>query len=91
MEGRPERIADYFVVVGVGDDSISKFEQFSSDEEVTLPDRTSVPEPITDIAVFYSKHDKLPKGYRYLSPSLFISILIHPDNPYSAYLDNHVC
>ncbi len=64
MEGRPERIADYFVVVGVGDESISKFEQFSNEDGVCLPDKSSVQEPITDIAVFYSKHEQLPKGYR---------------------------
>lgn len=64
MEGRPERIADYFVVVGVGNESISKFKQFSSEEEVTLPENVAVLEPITDIAVFYSKHEQLPKGYK---------------------------
>ena len=64
MEGRPERIADYFMVVGVGNESISKFEQFSSEEEVTLPDNSEVLEPITDIAVYYSKHEQLPKSYR---------------------------
>ena len=66
MEGRPERIADYFVVVGVGNESISKFKQFSSEEEVALPADKSVPEAITDIAVFYSKYEQLPKGYRYV-------------------------
>lgn len=64
MEGRPERIADYFVVVGVGDENVSKFEQFSNEEGITLPDRSSVLEPVTDIAVCYSKHEQLPKGYR---------------------------
>lgn len=64
MEGRPERIADYFVVVGVGDETISKFEQFSNDEGITLPDKPSVQDPITDIAVYYSKHEQLPKGFK---------------------------
>lgn len=64
MEGRPERIADYFVVVGVGSESISKFEQFSSEDGVTLPNNSAILEPITDIAIFYSKHEQLPKGYR---------------------------
>ena len=63
MEGRPERIADYFVVVGIGSESLSKFEQFSSEDEVTLPTNKSIPEPVTDIAVFYSKHEELPEGY----------------------------
>ena len=64
MEGRPERIADYFCVVGVGDEAISKFERFSSEDGVTLPDQSSVQEPVTDIAVYYSKYEVLPKGYR---------------------------
>ena len=64
MEGRPGRLADYFVVVGVGDESISKFEQYSNEDGVTLPDKSSVLEPVTDIAVYYSKHEQLPKGYR---------------------------
>ena len=67
MEGRPERIADYFVVVGVGSDSVSKFEPFSSEEGVSLPadqQNASCQEPVTDIAVFYSKHEQLPKGYK---------------------------
>ena len=64
MEGRPERIADYFVVVGVGNESVSKFKQFSNDEEVVLPDNSAVLEPVTDIAILYSKHEQLPKGFR---------------------------
>ncbi len=65
MEGRPERIADYFVVVGVGNENISKFEQFSSEEEVALSEsKPEILEPISDIAVLYSKHEQLPKGYR---------------------------
>lgn len=67
MEGRPERIADYFVVVGVANNGVSKFKPFSSEEGVALPaDQQSAAdhEPVTDIAVFYSKHELLPKGYR---------------------------
>lgn len=69
MEGRPERIADYFVVVGVGNDNISKFKQFSNEEEAEAVTDSETPrssEPITDIAVFYSKHEQLPKGYKYV-------------------------
>lgn len=64
MEGRPERIADYFVVVGVGEKNITKFKQF--EEEVNLPEKSSSLEPVTDIAIFYSKfeQEQLPKGYR---------------------------
>lgn len=63
MEERPERIADYFAVVGIGDKSITKFKQF--EDEVNLPERSALLEPVTDIAVYYSKHeqDKI-KGYR---------------------------
>ena len=73
MEGRPERIADYFVVVGVGNESVSKFEPFSSEEGVALPadqQNAAVQEPVTDIAVYYSKHEQLPKGYKYVCMQL---------------------
>ena len=60
MEGRPERLADYFVVVGVGK-SATQFEQFPS-EDVDFPTNSS--DPITDIAVVFSRHETLPKGYR---------------------------
>lgn len=63
MEGRPERIADYFVVVGVGEKKITKFKQF--EEEVNFPEKSDLLEPVTDIAVLYSKQEQLPKGYRY--------------------------
>ena len=65
MEGRPERIADYFVVVGVGKKKITKFKQF--EEEVNFPEKSALLEPVTDIAILYSKHEQeqLPKDYRY--------------------------
>ena len=64
MEGRPERIADYFVVVGVGEKNITKFKQF--EEEVNLPEKSALLEPVTDVQIFYSKNEKeqLPKGYK---------------------------
>lgn len=60
MEGRPERITDYFVVVGLGR-NVTQFEQFPS-EEVDVPQSTG--EPITDLAVVFHKHEVCPKGYR---------------------------
>ncbi len=60
MEGRPERIADYFVVVGLGR-NVSRFEQFPA-EEVDVPQ--SVGEPVTDIAVVVGKNESCPKGYK---------------------------
>ena len=65
MEGRPERIADYFVVVGVGCESVTKFEAFSSEEEQrVLPGESGSVEPVTDVAVIYTKHEQLQKGYK---------------------------
>jgi len=63
MEGRPERLADYFVVVGIGEKNVTKFKQF--EDEVNLPEKSALLEPVTDIAIFYSKHeqDKI-KGYK---------------------------
>lgn len=60
MEGRPERLADYFVVVGVGQ-SVTRFEAFPS-EDVDFPKTNS--DPITDIAMVFSRHETPPKGYR---------------------------
>ena len=60
MEGRPERITDYFVVVGLGR-NVTQFEQFPS-EEVDLPQSTR--EPITDLAVVFHKQEACPKGFK---------------------------
>jgi len=60
MDGRPERLADYFVVVGVGQ-NLTRFEQFPS-EDVDLPQTSA--DPITDIAVVFSRYESPPKGYR---------------------------
>lgn len=62
MEGRPGRIADYFVVVGLGK-NVSRFEQFpTAEEEVDMPQ--SGAEPITDIAVVVGKSETCPRGYK---------------------------
>ena len=60
MEGRPERIVDYFAVVGLGDD-VTLFQQFPSDE-VDLPGHVTA-EPVTDITAVYRRHESCPKGY----------------------------
>lgn len=61
MEGRPERIADYFVVVGLGK-NMAPFERFPSDE-VDVPQVS--PDPITDIVVVFKRKDEAcPRGYK---------------------------
>ena len=67
MEGRPERIVDYFVVVGLGE-NVSPFrvETFGEvGESLHLATPTNV-EPITEIAVIAKKHESCPKGFRYV-------------------------
>ena len=69
MEDRPERIADYFVVVGLSESTATKFEPFSAtDEQVGQPgdvvSSNEGAEPLTDIALIHSKLEQLPKGYR---------------------------
>ena len=59
MDGRPERIADYFAVVGLGQ-NVSLFEQFPS-EEVDVPEASG--DPITDITVVFKRHETCPSGY----------------------------
>ena len=60
MEGRPERLADYFLVVGLGR-NVTRFELFPT-EEVDFPSPST--DPITDIAVVFKKHESCPKGYQ---------------------------
>ena len=60
MEGRPERLADYFLVVGLGK-NLTKFEPFPT-EGVDAPKHTV--NPITDIAVLFKKYESCPKGYQ---------------------------
>jgi hypothetical protein len=59
MEDRPERLADYFLVVGLGR-NVSRFELFPSDE---VDIQTTPQDPITDIAVVFRKYEASPKGY----------------------------
>jgi hypothetical protein len=60
MEGRPERLADYFLVVGLGQ-NVSRFQPLPSTEDVDL--QTAAADPITDIAVVFKKYETSPKGY----------------------------
>ena len=70
MEDRPERIADYFVVVGLGESTATRFEPFSDngEEEVDRQDgeqrEGGGAEPLTDIALIHSKLEQVPEGYR---------------------------
>ena len=69
MDERPERVADYFVVVGLDDKTATKFQPFSASEEEEGVDQAREgcgqgAEPITDIAVIHSKLENLPEGYR---------------------------
>ena len=68
MEERPERIADYFVVVGLGDSTAARFEPFSgTGEEVDLAGGEGCgegAEPVTDIALIHSKLEQVPEGYK---------------------------
>ena len=66
MEDRPERIADYFVVVGLGESTATRFEPFSDngEEEVDRQDggqrEGEGAEPLTDIALIHSKLEQVP-------------------------------
>ena len=71
MDDRPHRIADYFVVVGLGGSSATKFEPFPPAEDVegvTVDHRPSDScdgvEPLTDISIIHSKLEQLPQGYK---------------------------
>lgn len=66
---RPERVADYFVVVGLGESSATTFEPFSvsggASEELELQTEERIdPAPVTDISLVHSKLDQLPHGYK---------------------------
>ena len=67
MEERPERIADYFVVVGLSESTATRFEPFSAtDESVNLlggrASNNEGAELLTDIALIHSKLKQLPEG-----------------------------
>ena len=71
MDDRPQRIADYFVVVGLGGSSATRFEPFppAGDLEVGVtvdpaPGGCEGAEPLTDVSLIHSKLEQLPQGYK---------------------------
>lgn len=66
MEGRPDRLVDYFVVVGLGEKNVSPFKVVplgDAEETLHLTLETAA-EPVTDIVLVASKHEACPKGYK---------------------------
>lgn len=68
MEERPERVADYFVVVGLSQSTATRFKPFSAAEEEEGWDQANEGrgqgvEPVTDIAIIHSKVEQLPEAY----------------------------
>ena len=66
MEGRPDRIVDYTVVVGLGE-NVTPFrvETFGETGEVSL--NLTAPTdvlPVTDVAIIANKHESCPKGFK---------------------------
>ena len=75
MDDRPQRIADYFVVVGLGGSTATKFQPFplAGDVEGVAVDHQPPGgsigcegvEPLTDVSLIHSKLEQLPQGYKY--------------------------
>lgn len=66
MEGRPDRIVDYFVVVGLGK-NLTPFKVELVDEigEGSLNLATPINlNPITDITLVSKKSENIPKGFK---------------------------
>ena len=67
MEGRPERIVDYFVVVGLPSNNITPFKIELVDEigegSLKLAPPTNL-NPITDVALISKKNENIPKGFK---------------------------
>lgn len=81
MEGRPERIVDYFVMVGLGDNiSPFKVEQIgeTGEESLQLITPTDV-EPITEVTMVSKKNESVPKGFKCIevTPSGSIASLVN--------------
>ena len=74
MDDRPQRIADYFVVVGLGGSSATRFEPFPPAGELELGVAVDLApgghsgcegvEPVTDVSLIHSKVERLPQGYK---------------------------
>ena len=74
MDDRPQRIADYFVVVGLGGSSATRFEPILPVGDLKLG-VTMDPapgghngcegvEPLTDVSLIHSKVEQLPQAYK---------------------------
>ena len=74
MDDRPQRIADYFVVVGLGGSTATRFEPFppAGDLEMGVTvdpapgghSGCEGAEPLTDVSLIHSKLEQLPQGYK---------------------------
>ena len=75
MDDRPQRIADYFVVVGLGGSTATRFEPFPPAGDLELgvavdPAPGGVhggsegADPLTDVSLVHSKLEQLPEGYK---------------------------
>ena len=71
MDDRPQRIADYFVVVGLGGSSATRFEPLGDLELGVAVDPApgghigcDGVEPLTDVSLIHSKAEQLPQGYK---------------------------
>lgn len=63
MDERPERIADYFLVVGLGGRPTPlRHVEDGVEESFTIP--VAVEEPVTDVVLVSKKHESCPKGYQ---------------------------
>ena len=75
MDDRPQRIADYFVGVGLGRSSATKFEPLGDlGLGVTMDHQQQCPgghssgcervEPLTNVSLIHGKLEQLPQGYK---------------------------
>ena len=61
MDDKPERVADYFLVVGLGSRP-TPMRHVVEDEPVTVS--TVAEDPVTDVVLVSKKHETCPKGYQ---------------------------
>ena len=63
MDGPPERLADYFLVVGLGGRPTPfRHMEEGVEEAVSVPAAAGV--PVTDVLLISKKHESCPKGYQ---------------------------
>lgn len=63
MDGWPERLVDYFVVVGLGG-APTPFRHVEEGGEEAISVLTAAEEPVTDVLLISKKHETCPKGYQ---------------------------